>query len=127
MLQDLNGDNLWNSVLKHQTAQQRKELRELRRQEREGRGNRQVSFEGQSRSKRRGNPNGPGAMASLDRIMDLKKLLTFTSARLKFLDGPGINNPEEFMGENGMVDGMLGRGLGREVSAFEQFMDDPLL
>ena len=65
LLSDINGDNLWNSVLKHR----KKQLRSERQEENKGAG-RAPGSKRQVRFRENGMPN--------DQIMDLKRLLDFT-------------------------------------------------
>lgn len=73
LLSDLNGDNLWSSVLKIQKAK-------LIKERREGDAPR-VKF------RLEGKENQTGS-ARYDQIMDLKKLLDFTRKRLQYLEVP---------------------------------------
>ena len=103
LLSDLNGDNLWNSVLKDKQAQLRRERREAA-----GEANpRRVRFPGEGQAAGQG-----GSLPRLDQITDLRSLLDFTKKRLRFLDA--VHNPEEAHNENARED--LGAdGLGLEL------------
>ena len=94
-MQDLNGDNLWNEVIKHRNAQIKQDKKQAA-----GGGNdqrKQVRFRGEDGAEGHGIQRS--GLAQYDQIMDLKKLLEFTKGRLNFLEARSSSsshgNPEE--------------------------------
>ena len=80
LLSDLNGDNLWSSVLKIQKAK-------LIKERREGDASR-VKFRLEGKENVTFDFRDLAGSARYDQIMDLKKLLDFTRKRLQYLEVP---------------------------------------